>query len=96
MPGPSALPPGRAGCPVRLRPCLGGLDVGEVVVIVTATVVAGLFLGDKDFKWRRNSQIEPVFDVDGQPVLTGKPPRQKLKFYPVTHAISVSLERQSP
>lgn len=48
------------------------------------------------FVWRRNSAQEPVLDASGQPVLDPHTHHPKMRYFPATHTIQVSLERQRP
>ena len=48
------------------------------------------------FTWRRNSQQEIVIGPNGQPEMTGNPPRIKKRFYPATHSMRVTFEHQKP
>jgi predicted chitinase len=48
------------------------------------------------FVWRRNSAMEPVLDVNGQPILDHITHHPKKKYIPTTHTIQVALEKQRP
>jgi predicted chitinase len=48
------------------------------------------------FVWRRNSAPEPVLDASDSPVLDPHTRRPKKKYFPATHNIQVSLEKQRP
>ncbi|KVO08233.1 hypothetical protein WJ70_23870 [Burkholderia ubonensis] len=48
------------------------------------------------FVWRRNSALEPVLDSSGRPVLNPRTRAPKKQYFPITHNIQVSLEKQRP
>lgn len=79
---------------------LNGLDARLQAVLYLRNALLDDVFPDQmlplTFEWRRNTQKEPVFDAQGNPVMVGNPPLQKKKFYPTQHTISVSLELQRP
>ncbi|MCP3706228.1 hypothetical protein M3I54_04385 [Paraburkholderia sp. CNPSo 3274] len=81
---------------------LNGLEVRlQSVVYLRNILTDEISINDTvaiTFDWRRNSQKEPVLDVQGAPVMEGHTPHQhpKKKFYKTTHTINASIERQVP
>ncbi len=49
-----------------------------------------------EFVWRRNTALETVLNPDGTPVIDPHTHHPKKKYFPTTHNIQVSLEKQRP
>ncbi len=76
---------------------LNGLDLRIQSVIYLRVIISDEILVPPMtalFTWRRNSELEPVLDEQGNPVLIGHPPKPKKRFYPTQHAITVPLDHQ--
>jgi hypothetical protein len=79
---------------------LNGLEIRLQSVEFLKTVLLDLPIPSGDipiqFTWRRNSRKEPVLNEQGEPLMSGSPPRPRMRYFPVRHSILVPMERQKP